>query len=129
MIAEEVVPTFNRDIRPILSDNCFACHGRDASNRKADLRLDLEQGAKAERDGKPAILPGAVESSALYRRISSKRASFVMPPPESNKSLTPDEIDLIARWIEAGAPWEDHWSFTPVTRPALPKVEKAQPAR
>lgn len=126
VIAEEVEPAFNRDILPILSGNCFACHGRDAHARKADLRLDLEQAAKAERDGEAAILPGEPERSALYRRISSKKASFVMPPPESNKSLTPDEIKLIALWIEAGAPWEDHWSFTPVTRPALPGVAQTQ---
>ncbi|MFP6885965.1 MAG: c-type cytochrome domain-containing protein, partial [Opitutales bacterium] len=79
---------FNRDVRPILADNCFACHGRDAKKRKAKLRLDQSEGALAERDGVRAIVPGNLEQSELWARILSKDKDEVMPPPKSHKELT-----------------------------------------
>ncbi|MCO6455694.1 MAG: PSD1 domain-containing protein [Pirellulaceae bacterium] len=111
---------FNRDIRPLLSDKCFSCHGPDAAQRKADLRLDLEADAKAV-----AIVPGSPADSELWARVSSDDDELRMPPPDSGKSLTAAEIDLLKRWIAAGAPYERHWSFIPPSRPALPESPPA----
>lgn len=103
---------FNRDIRPILSDNCFACHGFDAKHRKADLRLDNAEGATAKtKEGKSAIVPGDPTNSELWRRITSTDADEFMPPPETHKTLKPEQKDLLRRWIEQGAPYQKHWSF------------------
>ena len=104
---------FNRDIRPILSDNCFRCHGPDEHNRAADLRLDTFEGATEKRDGSFAIKPGSLEASLLWQRVNSDDADVRMPPPESHKSLSKREIQLLGEWIESGAGYEGHWSFTP----------------
>ncbi|HIL69498.1 MAG TPA: DUF1549 domain-containing protein, partial [Verrucomicrobia bacterium] len=109
--------TFNRDIRPILSDNCLACHGPDEKSRKADLRLDTEEGATMDLGGYKAVDPGNVEKSELLKRIFTEDLDDVMPPPESNKSLTEEEKQKIQAWIHQGAVWENHWSFIPVKRP------------
>jgi mono/diheme cytochrome c family protein len=116
---------FNRDIRPILSDNCFACHGPDEKKRQANLRLDTKQGAFARLDsGQFAIVPGKPDESELIFRITATDAPAVlMPPPKSTKKLTPAQIDLITRWVAQGAPWEEHWAFVPPRKPALPKVK------
>src|SRR5437868_4440980 len=105
---------FNRDIRPILSDRCFACHGPDESKRKSKLRLDTEAGAKSDLGGHFALLPGNPAQSELIRRVTSDDLSRRMPPAYSGASrLTDREIDLLKRWVEQGAPWQQHWSFLP----------------
>jgi hypothetical protein len=114
---------FNRDIRPVLSDNCFHCHGPDPGTRKAGLRLDTEEGLYGERQGGAAIVRGKPEQSPLYERLITKDPDDLMPPPESHKALKPEQIELFRKWIAAGAPWEKHWAFIPPTRPAVPKVK------
>jgi mono/diheme cytochrome c family protein len=115
---------FNRDIRPILSDNCFQCHGPDEKARKARLRLDVKEGAFAPRqDGPPVIVPGRSAASELVRRITAPDPDDVMPPPESNRQLTPRQIELLTRWVEQGARWDQHWAFVAPARPALPPVK------
>ena len=106
---------FNRDVRPILSANCFSCHGPDEKNRKADLRLDLRQSALK------AIVPGNVTESELLLRIAATGKKR-MPPGKTGKRLKPDEIRLLRRWIEQGAGWEGHWAFLPPRRPAAPRI-------
>ncbi len=109
---------FNRDIRPILSDRCFLCHGPDEATREADLRLDF-QAAAHER----VISPGSLEESELWRRINSQEDYERMPPPDSHKELSAAEIELLRRWILAGAAYQQHWSFGPPVQPAVPDVE------
>lgn len=114
---------FNRDIRPILSDKCFACHGPDEKARKAGLRLDRKEDAfKALRDGGYAIVPGKPEESQLFIRLSSPDSKVRMPPKSTNKQLTPQEIDLVRQWIAQGAPWAEHWAYVPPQKPPLPEV-------
>src|SRR5581483_259075 len=114
---------FNRDILPILSDNCFTCHGPDEPARKAKLRLDTKEGTFRERNGVVITVPGKSGVSELYRRIVSTEETEVMPPPKSKKKLTPVQIDLIKRWIDEGAHWSRHWALEPPQRPPLPKVK------
>ncbi len=120
---------FNRDILPILSDKCFACHGPDAKVRKAGFRLDRKEGAfKALRDGSHAIVPGKRDASELVRRITSKDRTEVMPPPKANRQLTPRQIQLLTRWVDEGAVWGKHWAHVSPKRPELPAVKnKAWP--
>ncbi len=113
---------FNRDIRPILSDNCYQCHGPDGAKRKAGLRLDQESSAKAERDGRRALVPGDLEASELYQRITAEDASERMPPVKSGKTLSADQIDRIRRWIAQGGKWQPHWAFVPPQSPPVPHV-------
>ncbi len=122
---------FNREIRPILSDKCFACHGPDAANRKAGLRLDTEAGARETLGGKRrAVVPGDPNSSELYRRVSSDNPALRMPPAYlGHAKLTGAEIALFHRWIEEGAKWQGHWSFLPPRRPAPAAVKDPQWAR
>src|SRR5262245_349133 len=109
---------FNRDIRPILSDNCFACHGPDTNQRKADLRFDIEDGGAAR-----VIVPGDPDKSDLYRRILGQvEGKSRMPLPKFGKQLTQRQIDLIALWIQQGAKYQKHWSLIPPKRPELPAV-------
>ena len=107
---------FSRDILPILSENCFTCHGPDAKTRKADLRLDLKEIALRTKD--PVIVPGKSGESELIERVASNDADEVMPPPKSGKKLTAQQIELLKKWIDQGAPWSKHWAFEPVRRPA-----------
>lgn len=117
--------SFNRDIRPILSNNCFQCHGPDEKQREAGLRFDTQQGATAKLEsGDRAIVPGKPEQSPLFERITSTDEFTVMPPPETGKSLTKRQVELLKQWIAQGAPWQKHWSLLPPTRPALPPVPK-----
>lgn len=102
---------FNRDIRPILSGRCYKCHGPDEKTREADLRLDQFDAATAELGGHAAVRPGDVGASAIIERILTDDADLVMPPPTENKQVTADEVDLLKRWINAGAKYEEHWSF------------------
>lgn len=115
---------FNEEIRPVLSDKCFACHGRDEEAREAKLRLDTPEGAfRQKRRGRPAIVPGQPMESEAWLRIISSDEDEVMPPPEAHKSLTPDEKALIKQWIEEGAPYQKHWAFEPPVMPELPAGE------
>ncbi len=112
---------FNRDIRPILSENCFQCHGQDAAHREAKLRLDQYDSATLDRDGFPAIVPGKPDASEMIIRLLSDDESERMPPKESNKHLTPAQITVLKQWIAEGAPYERHWAFIPPQRPAVPR--------
>ena len=115
---------FRRDIRPILSDKCFACHGPDAATRKTKLRFDIESSARA------VIVPGHPEQSAIIRRISSDNTSVRMPPAYMGREkLKPEQIELIRGWIAQGAQWESFWSFIPPKRAALPAVREAAAVR
>jgi len=111
---------FNRDIRPILSDNCFRCHGPDTSSREADLRLDVEQAAKADRDGHVVVAAGQADKSELIRRITSDDEAERMPPQESGKQLSPAQIQLLKRWISEGAAWSLAWAYVPPKRVTAP---------
>jgi hypothetical protein len=125
--AEEALPTvveFNRDVRPILSDACFACHGPDQKKRKAGLRLYTQEGAFATlRGGAKPFVPGSPARSEVYRRISSTDAKERMPPARAARKLTPREVALIKRWIEQGARWQKHWAFLPPRRDPPPAVK------
>ena len=112
---------FNRDIRPILSENCFACHGVDSKARKGDLRLDIrEEALKAK-----SITPGDLANSEMWKRIISTDPEEVMPTPKSKKTLTDAQKDLLKRWIESGAEYADHWAFIPPVKAQLPPADKA----
>lgn len=118
--------SFNHDIRPILSDNCFGCHGPDEHDRKAGLRLDAPQPDTPPTDsGLAAIVQGKPDESELIKRIMSEDDAIVMPPPESHKSLSPAQKDLIGRWIAEGAAYEPHWAYAAPVRPAVPSVTDA----
>ncbi|MEO8429504.1 MAG: PSD1 and planctomycete cytochrome C domain-containing protein, partial [Verrucomicrobiota bacterium] len=114
---------FNRDIRSILSENCYACHGPDGSKRKAKLRLDKQEDAfKPAKSGEFAIVPGDLSKSELIRRITTQDEDDRMPPAKSGKHLTPGQIELLRRWIEQGAKWKNHWAYIKPERPSLPEV-------
>ena len=114
---------YNRDVRPILSDNCYACHGPDSQQRKANLRLDRQSDALADRDGAFAVVPGDPDASALIQRIEATDPSEVMPPADHRKRLTDEERRVLRQWIDQGAPWEAHWAYLPIRRPEVPQVE------
>jgi hypothetical protein len=114
---------FNRDIRPILSDNCFACHGFDAKKRKADLRLDVPEGAFTAIEGAFPIKPGDVEASTIIQRILSHDEDEVMPPPDTNKKVMPEQVEILKRWIKEGAEYKKHWSFEAPVKTAPPQVK------
>jgi mono/diheme cytochrome c family protein len=117
---------FSRQVRPILSDHCFACHGPDDKQRKAKLRLDTKEGTFGELpDGNRAVVPGKPDESELIARISSHDAEEVMPPAKTGKKLTAEQIALLRQWVEDGANWSEHWAFVAPTKPALPKVTDA----
>jgi hypothetical protein len=124
--ASPVAVQFNRDIRPILADNCFACHGLDPSKRKAELRLDTVEGATAtNKDGAIAISPGDLNASDLWRRINAADPKVHMPRPDSGKKLSPEQITTLGKWIEQGAQYQKHWAFEPPIRPTPPTVRQA----
>jgi len=116
---------FNRDIRPILSDKCFACHGLDAKHREADLRLDTLDGATAEHDGHRALVPKDLAKSELWQRIIATDPDVQMPPASSNKTLSDAERELIKRWIEQGGAYQKHWSFEAPVKVEPPKADAA----
>lgn len=120
VVAESPVQ-FNRDIRPILSEKCFACHGPDAASREGDLRLDREEDAKAG----DVIIPGKAGKSKLIQHILSSDPDEQMPPPDSHKELSSGEKQLLADWIDGGAKWEGHWAFISPQRPTVPKADGA----
>ena len=108
--------SFNRDVRPILSDNCFYCHGPDASHRQADLRLDIRDDAMAA----GAIVPGKPAESTLVSRINATDSDELMPPPESHKKLDAKQRELLTRWIEEGAEYQKHWAYEKPVKPEVP---------
>jgi len=115
---------FNRDIRPLLAENCFQCHGPDAGTREAELRLDTQDGLFGElASGERAIVPGNPDAGEVYRRITASDPDERMPPADSNKSLSAEEVDLLRRWIEDGAEWQGHWAFLPPVRVTPPDIE------
>lgn len=116
---------YNRDIRPILSENCFQCHGPDRAARKAQLRLDQREAAEAS----GVFSPDANGSRAILRHIFSTDPEERMPPPETHKTLKPEEKELLKRWVESGAPYEAHWAYLPIQRPAPPTSDGARPWR
>jgi len=122
-IAAQDVISFNRDIRPILSDNCFFCHGPDNNKREADLRLDTLEGLQGK-DGKPgAIVPGKPQESLLISRILTQDPQEHMPPASSGKKLNEQQIELLKRWVAQGGQYEGHWAFLP--RKVPPAAEGA----
>jgi cytochrome c553 len=125
--AGQATVRFNRDVRPILAEGCFACHGPDRNRREAGLRLDVEDVAKAAlRSGAVAIVPGSPDESALLARVRDPDESRRMPHPRSGKPrLSAAQIDVLRRWIAEGASWEPHWSYTPLVRPEVPAVMDA----
>ena len=122
---EGVTFTYNRDVRPILAENCFPCHGPDSAARKADLRLDKRDAAIAA----GAIAPGDLEASELIARISSADPKEVMPPPSTTKTLSQKQKDALRQWIASGAPYQLHWSLIPPARVGRPEVKNRPWAR
>ena len=121
--ASEDRVSFNADIRPIFSDRCYTCHGPDSNNRKTPLRFDTRQGATQDLGGRFAIVAEDVEKSEIIKRLTTEDPIRRMPPAyEGHDRLSDREIDLVRRWIEQGAEWQSHWSFTPPERPGLPQV-------
>ena len=115
---------FNRDIRPILSDKCFVCHGPDAAAKKIPFRLDSEAAAKADLGGRFAIIPGDPARSQLVVRISANKPALRMPPVYTGAKLEPHEIELLTQWVVEGAQWQSHWSFLPPMQAPLPEVKR-----
>jgi len=114
--------SFNRDVRPIMSDTCFRCHGPDRNARKADMRLDLrDEATRPTRSSHVPIVPGDPGKSEIIARIFATGAN-VMPPPYAHKELTPEQKELIRRWVAEGAIYEGHWAYQPVKRPAAPAL-------
>jgi mono/diheme cytochrome c family protein len=126
-VSEAAYPVdYDRQILPILSDNCYKCHGPDENARKAHLRLDRKEGAFRVREGKTVIAPGNADGSELIRRITSTDPDVKMPPPKSGRNLSAAQIELIKTWIGQGARWEMHWSLVAPTRPKAPEVADKQ---
>lgn len=118
--------SFQRDVRPILSDNCFQCHGPDPESRKAGLRLDTLADAMAAREGGAAIVPGDPGQGSLMARILATDPDDVMPPPSSGKQLNPEQIETLRAWIAQGAEWPEHWAFTGPVRPSVPEASQPE---
>ena len=127
--AQQPAVNFQRDVRPILSDNCFACHGPDQSTRMAGLRLDIPDGAFSKRPNGAPVVPGKPDESLLYRRISAADPARRMPPAVAHKTLTEPQKETIRKWIAEGATWKQHWSFIAPVRPNPPAVRDEKWAR
>ncbi|MAE47165.1 MAG: hypothetical protein CMJ86_09770 [Planctomycetes bacterium] len=122
--AAQESPSFRDQIQPILSKNCFTCHGPDQATRKAGLRLDTEEGALAAlKEGGHALVPGNLEDSQLWQRISSSDPDVRMPPADSKQQLSSEEINLLRTWITDGAKWQDHWAWVAPIKADLPEVQ------
>ena len=123
MCSAQTPPDFQREIRPILSNNCFFCHGPDEKERKGGehgYRLDLAEGAFADLGGYKAIIPGKPEESELFKRITTKDEDDAMPPRKSGKKLTEREVALVRDWIKSGAKYTKHWAYEKPVRAAVP---------
>ena len=116
---------FGREVRPVLADHCYGCHGPDPVARKGDLRLDLRDEAMRLRDGRAAIVPGRPDQSELIRRITTEDPDYRMPPPDSKRKLSSEQIGRLTDWVRSGAEWSEHWAFTAPVRPAVPLTEAA----
>ena len=114
---------FNRDIRPILSETCYACHGPDENTRKGKFRLDIRDGAFAERDEYSILKPGDSQDSELFRRVTTSDEDDLMPPPDKGEPLTANQIELLRRWIDSGAEWEQHWAFVKPEADPIPSTK------
>ncbi|MGS0524239.1 c-type cytochrome domain-containing protein [Zobellia nedashkovskayae] len=117
---------YNFDVRPILSDKCFNCHGPDANKRSEDLRLDTPEGAYGalkDSENEFAIVPKNIQKSVVYQRITAKDSSSLMPPVDSNLKLSDYEIKVLKKWIEQGAVYDAHWAFSPVEKPQIPNTD------
>lgn len=121
-IAAEI--DFDREIRPILSENCFHCHGPDSKKRKADLRLDTRAGALADHKGLRAVVPFKADESEMIRRLLENDPDERMPPPKSKLSVAPEDIEKVRQWINDGAEWAQHWAFEPIRNPVVPGGER-----
>ena len=117
---------FQRQVRPILADNCFQCHGPDESTRQVRLRLDTEDGAFAERPNGQPIVKGDAGASLVHQRITHADPRLRMPPADTNKALSDEQIDILRRWIDEGASWDQHWAFEPIVRPQAPALVDAE---
>src|SRR4051812_42888853 len=117
--------SYNHDVRPILSENCFYCHGQDANKRKGDLRLDIREEALAAK----AFVPGQPDKSELVTRIFTTDEDDHMPPLKSHRVLTAEQKELLKRWVAEGAVYEPHWAYVAPVRATLPEVKKADWAR
>ena len=118
---------YNRDVRPILAENCFSCHGADSASRKAKLRLDTFEEATAKRgDDALAIVPGKPGESEVVARVFAESEDDIMPPPESHKTLTPQQKEILKRWVAEGATYQPHWSFIAPVKAPLPKVKNSK---
>lgn len=115
---------YNRDIRPILSENCFTCHGFDKNKREADLRLDTKEGLFAKSDNGAPVAPGKPAESQILSRVTSKDPDEVMPPPATHKKLSPRDVAMLTKWIEQGAEWQGHWAYIKPTRPPVPAADE-----
>jgi mono/diheme cytochrome c family protein len=114
---------FDRDVLPVLSTRCFACHGPDAAKRKADLRLDTRSGALADRDGSKAVVPGRPAESALLARVGAGDTDGRMPPPKAGPRLTSEQVRVLRAWVEQGAEYSEHWAFRPLRPPGKDEQE------
>jgi hypothetical protein len=123
LLAPNAELRFNRDIRPILAETCFPCHGPDPASRKAELRFDREEDFFTKRESGFVVVKGKPQESLLYQRILSEDEDERMPPPDAHVQLKPEQQELLRRWIEQGAPWEKHWAFLAPERPTTPQVD------
>ena len=117
---------FNFDVKPILSDKCYTCHGPDDKARKANLRLDIESGFYKSLEDNPnhyVINKNSPEKSEILNRINSENASYVMPPPESNLKLSDREKEVLKKWVDQGGNWEPHWAYTKPKLPNIPEID------
>ena len=119
---------FQEDVRPVLADHCFACHGPDGNARQADLRLDTREGAFADRGGYQVIVPGNAAESRLYQRMSHSQEIARMPPPAAERFPSPGQIETVRLWIEQGAEWSSHWAYEPPVRRAIPEIRSTNAA-
>ena len=116
---------YGRDVRPILAEKCFHCHGQDGNKRMASLRLDSREGATADHQGRAALVPGKPAASGIYQRIAVEQGARKMPPAYSNRTLTAEQVAVLKRWIEEGGEYSKHWAFEPPKRPVVPKTTEA----
>ena len=122
LAADQTPLIYDRDVRPILSENCFPCHGQDSKKRMAGLRLDSFEGATADRGGHAAVVPGKPEMSLMFQRITEQQKARRMPPAFSNRTLSADQIAVLTRWITEGGKYSQHWAFIPPKTPEIPHV-------
>jgi len=118
--------SFSRDIRPILAANCLGCHGTDEGHREGEPRLDTFSGAKAQHQGRAAIVPGKPDASELLTRVKSHDADSVMPPRETCKALAAQQVDMLERWIQSWAEYQQHWAFMTPVSPPVPEFADEQ---